>query len=417
MSGAPVLWVDASSGASGDMLLGALAGLGVPVGVMAEAVDKVAPGQVELHAEDVRRAGFAATRCHVEVADDQPHRTWRDVERLLAGAGLHEDVRALAHDVFSRLAEAEGAVHGCDPADVHFHEVGALDAIADVVGVCAGVVHLGGHDGLPRVVVSAVALGGGTVRSAHGTLGVPPPAVVELLRGVPSYGSPVDLELCTPTGAALLTTLADAWGPQPPMAVDHVGVGAGGRDPEGHANALRVLVGHGVPTGPTGETDGAGGDGATAPYLLETNVDDLDPRLWPGVISALLEAGASDAWLTPILMKKGRPAHTLAVLVPAARVDGVRREVYRHTSTIGMREQRVGKHALDRAMDEVHVGGQRIAVKVARLDGEVLNAQPEFEDVAAAARALDRPATQVMAEAVALADRLVAGEPGTPPRS
>ena len=397
MSSAPVLWIDASSGASGDMLLGALAGIGVPVGVMAEAVDKVAPGQVELHAEDVRRAGFAATRCHVVVADDQPHRTWRDVEALLAGAGLHEDVRALAHDVFSRLAEAEGAVHGCDPAEVHFHEVGALDAIADVVGVCAGVVHLGGSCGLPRVVVSPVALGGGTVRSAHGTLGVPPPAVVELLRGVPSYGGPVDLELCTPTGAALLTTLADDWGPQPAMAVERVGVGAGGRDPDGHANVLRVLAGHGVSTGSTDATD------PTAPYLLETNVDDLDPRLWPGVISALLEAGASDAWLTPILMKKGRPAHTLSVLVVAARVDGVRREVYRHTSTIGLRQQRVGKHALERAMTEVHVEGHRIAVKVAALDGEVLNTQPEFEDVAAAARALRRPATQLMAEAVALA--------------
>ncbi len=398
-----MLWIDASSGASGDMLLGALAGIGVPVGVMAEAVDKVAPGQVELHAEDVRRAGFAATRCHVVVADDQPHRTWRDVEALLAGAGLHEDVRALAHDVFSRLAEAEGAVHGCDPAEVHFHEVGALDAIADVVGVCAGVVHLGGSRGLPRVVVSAVALGGGTVRSAHGTLGVPPPAVVELLRGVPSYGGPVDLELCTPTGAALLTTLADDWGPQPAMAVERVGVGAGGRDPDGHANVLRVLAGHGVSTGSTG--DGGSTDAAdpTAPYLLETNVDDLDPRLWPGVISALLEAGASDAWLTPILMKKGRPAHTLSVLVAAARVEGVRREVYRHTSTIGLRQQRVGKHVLERTMTEVHVEGHRIAVKVAALDGEVLNTQPEFEDVAAAARALRRPATQLMAEAVALA--------------
>lgn len=410
MSGGPVLWVDASSGASGDMLLGALAGLGVPLGVMAEAVDKVAPGQVTLRAEDVRRGGFAATRCHVEVADTAEHRTWRDVERLLAEAGLHEDVRALAHDVFARLAEAEGAVHGCDPAEVHFHEVGALDAIADVVGVCAGMVHLGGEAGLPRVVVSPVALGGGTVRSAHGTLGVPPPAVVELLRGVPSYGGPVDLELCTPTGAALLATLADDWGPQPAVAVDRVGVGAGGRDPEGHANALRLLVGHVVdgrsvapaPVAPVETTAGA-------PYLLETNVDDLDPRLWPGVIAALLEAGASDAWLTPILMKKGRPAHTLSVLVAAAGVERVRREVYRHTSTIGMREQRVGKHALDREMTQVEVGGHPVAVKVARLDGEVLNAQPEFEDVAAAARALGRPATAVMAEAVALAGDLGPG--------
>ncbi len=232
-------WVDASSGASGDMLLGALVGAGVPVGVLVEAVDKVAPGQVGLEVSEVRRGGFAATRCRVELADTTEHRTWRDVEELLNGAGLHEDVRSLAHDVFSRLAEAEGRVHGHAPEDVHFHEVGALDAIADVVGTCAGFVHLG----VDRVVVSDVSVGGGTVSSEHGRLPVPPPAVVELLRGVPSSGGPVDVELCTPTGAALLTTLADGWGPQPAMAVDSVGVGAGGRDPEGHANVLRLLVG------------------------------------------------------------------------------------------------------------------------------------------------------------------------------
>ena len=258
------------------MLLGALAGAGVPLGVMGEAVDRVAPGQVRLEVEQVSRGGFAATRCHVEVEDTTTSRTWRDVERLLNEAGLHEDVRALAHDVFCRLAEAEGRVHGHPAEDVHFHEVGALDAIADVVGVCAGIVHLG----LSRVVVSSVSVGGGTVVTEHGRLPVPPPAVVELLRGVPTAGGPVDLELCTPTGAALLTTLADDWGSQPAMAVSHVGVGAGGRDPDGHANVLRVLVGESgfetlVPRSST--TDDA--------LLLETNVDDLDPRLWPGVIS------------------------------------------------------------------------------------------------------------------------------------
>ena len=284
------------------MLLGALLGAGVPVGGSIEAVDKAAPGQVGLEISEVRRGGFAATHCQVELADTAEHRTWRDVEELLNGAGLHEDVRSLAHDVFSRLAEAEGRVHGHAPEDVHFHEVGALDAIADVVGTCAGFVHLG----VDRVVVSDVSVGGGTVSSEHGRLPVPPPAVVELLRGVPSSGGPVDVELCTPTGAALLTTLADGWGPQPPMVVDAVGVGAGGRDPEGHANVLRLLV---------GEAAARNSREAAVAVLLETNVDDLDPRLWPEVLAALLEAGASDAWLTPILMKKGRPAHTLSVLV------------------------------------------------------------------------------------------------------
>jgi pyridinium-3,5-bisthiocarboxylic acid mononucleotide nickel chelatase len=387
----PVAWVDASAGASGDMLLGALVGAGVPLGVLLEAVDKVAPGQVGLEVSEVQRGGFAATRCHVELADTTTRRTWRDVELLLNEAGLHEDVRSLAHDVFSRLAEAEGRVHGQPAEDVHFHEVGALDAIADVVGVCAGVVHLG----LERVVVSEVSVGGGTVASEHGRLPVPPPAVVELLRGVPSSGGPVGLELCTPTGAALLTTLADSWGPQPAMAVHWVGVGAGVRDPAGHANVLRLLVGEGARSSTTDQLGHA--------LLLETNVDDLDPRLWPGVLVTLLEAGASDAWLTPILMKKGRPAHTLSVLVATDRADGVRREVYRQTSTIGLREQRVGKHELDRALATVELDGQTVGVKVARLDGEVVNVQPEFEDVATAARALGRPVKTVMAEAIAAA--------------
>jgi pyridinium-3,5-bisthiocarboxylic acid mononucleotide nickel chelatase len=396
-------WVDASSGASGDMLLGALVGAGVPVGVVADAVEKVAPEHVAIVPERVARNGFAATRCHVEVADSVTHRTWADVRTLLAEAGLHEDVRVRAHDTFDRLAVAEAAVHGTDPDDVHFHEVGALDAIADVVGVSAGLVHLG----LDRLVVSPVAVGSGSVRGAHGSMPVPPPAVAELLRGVPSYAGPETaprLELCTPTGAALLVAHATAYGPQPAMTVTSIGVGAGSRDPAGHANVLRLLVGEEISTGSI--TGGAGSsgeaiEGGGGALVIETNVDDLDPRLWPGVLSTLLEAGASDAWLTPILMKKGRPAHTLHALVSAERADAVRRAIFRHTSTIGVREVRIGKSALDREMRTVQVDGHDIAVKLARLDDEVVNAQPEYEDVARVASATGRPVKDVLAAAVA----------------
>lgn len=398
MTSASVVWVDATAGASGDMLLGALVGAGVPLAVLADAVDKVAPGQVLLHEERVRRAGLVATRCHVEVADDAAHRSWRDVAALLAGAGLHEDVRALAHDVFERLAEAEGRVHGVDPAEVHFHEVGALDAIADVVGVCAGVAHLARDGVWPRVVCSQVAVGSGEVAGAHGRLPVPVPAVAELLRGVASYAGPGTGETCTPTGAALLTALADAWGPQPAMVVDRVGAGAGARDPEGHANLTRVLVGT-----PVADEVPATGDGTV---VLECNVDDLDPRVWPEVLTALLAAGADDAWLTPILMKKGRPAHTLSVLVGAGRVDGVRREVYRQTPTIGLREVAVVKHALERRLVPVEVEGHVVEVKVALLDGVVVNVQPEFEHVAAAARELGLPVRTVLARAAARAQEI-----------
>jgi uncharacterized protein (DUF111 family) len=219
--------------------------------------------------------------------------------------------------------------------------------------------------------------------------------VVELLRGIPSYGGPVDLELTTPTGAALLAELADDFGPQTPMVVDAVGAGAGGWDPDGHANLLRLVVGTDAVDPPDRPAAGA--------LVIEANVDDLDPRLWPEVIGALLEAGAADAWLTPILMKKGRPAHTLHVLVAADAADVVRREIFRQTSTIGVREQTFAKHALDREFVEVDVDGHTVAVKLARLDGELMNVQPEYADVTAAARALGRPVKDVLAEASARA--------------
>jgi pyridinium-3,5-bisthiocarboxylic acid mononucleotide nickel chelatase len=384
------LWVDATAGASGDMLLGALIGAGVPLEVIAAAVDAVSPEPVELSVEQVTRGGLAATRCHVDVADSSQHRTWRDVRALLAA--LPEDLRAAA--VFERLAQAEAAVHGISPDDVHFHEVGALDAIADVVGVCAAIAHLAAE----RIVVSPVAVGSGTVRGAHGLLPVPPPAVARLLTGVPSLAGPAGFEACTPTAAALLTTLASEHGAQPAMTVRAVGVGAGGRDPEGHANVVRLLV---------GDTDAVAGRAASAGERVETelvveaNVDDLDPRAWPAVLEALLAAGANDAWLSPILMKKGRPAYTLHVLVAPAHAAAVRREIFRQTTTIGVREHEVAKTALEREFAAVVVDGQQIAVKVARLAGVTVNAQPEWEDVSRAAAALGRPVADVLAAAQA----------------
>jgi hypothetical protein len=375
------------------MLLGALVGAGVPVSVIASAVDAVAPEPVDLAASQVTRGALAATRCHVEIADSVHHRTWTDVRALLTGASIDDAVRDLTLRVFERLAEAEGAVHGISPESVHFHEVGALDAIADVVGVCAGFVHLGAVE----VVVSPVAVGSGSIRAAHGTLPVPPPAVARLLTGVPSFaGSPghPEMELCTPTGAALLATLAASWGDQPPMTTRTIGVGAGSRNPEGWSNTLRLLI---------GDSAVRSGESAPTEIVIEANIDDLEPRLIPGALDALLAAGAHDAWVTPILMKKGRPAYTLHALTRPGAAEAVRRVFFRETSTIGVREHEVVKHALAREMLTVSVEGHPIAVKAARLDDEVVNLQPEWDDVARAAAALDRPAIDVLAEAKAAA--------------
>jgi uncharacterized protein (DUF111 family) len=234
------------------------------------------------------------------------------------------------------------------------------------------------------------------VRSAHGVLPVPPPAVAELLRGAPSYAGPGADELCTPTGAALLTTLASGYGAQPALRVEEIGIGAGGRDPEGHANVLRLLVGMPVPE-PVG---------IETMLILETNVDDLDPRLWPTAIEAAMSAGALDAWLTPILMKKGRPAHTFRALVRAEDAAAVRAAIYANTTTIGIRSYAVTRHALPRATETVTVGGQVIRVKVARLDGVVVNAQPEYDDLERAAKELDMPILRVLQAAAEAAEAM-----------
>ena len=384
------VWVDASAGASGDMLLGALVGAGVPVEVLQRSVDAIAPEPVKLRVEQVSRNGLAATRCHVEIADSATHRTWRDIEALLWDADLDEPVARLALAIFERLAGAEARAHGHDPADVHFHEVGALDAIADIVGASAGFVHLAAKD----VVVSPIAVGSGHVRGAHGTLPVPPPAVAELLRGFPSYAGPPGapaMELCTPTGAAVLTAVATSWGPQPAMTTTAIGIGAGGRNPEGHANVLRILV--------AGEGNAARRRHPAAPR---------DQRRRPR--PARLALGDHRA-------ARRRRQRRLAHADPdeegpagphpqRPRDPRPRRRRARDASSgtpppSACASRPLAKHALDRTMDRVEVDGQPIAVKLAHHRGVLVNAQPEYDDVARAAAALHRPVSDVLAAAIA----------------
>ena len=395
-TGPAVAWLDLSSGASGDMLLGAFIGAGVPLDVLSVALAPLGL-PVTFRSEAVQRGGLAATRVHVDTPPSDVPRRWTDVQGLLEGLpDVH--LRELASRVFAALAAAEGAVHGIPPDQVHFHEVGALDAIADVVGTCAAFLHLGPE----RLVASPVALGSGSAATAHGRIPVPGPAVLELLRasGTPtSGGGSAAMELCTPTGAALVTVLADDFGAMPAMTVQRVGTGAGARDLPDRSNVVRLVLG--VEIGSQEET-------VEPAVLLEANVDDLDPRLWPEVLAALLEAGAADAWLVPIVMKKGRPAHTLSVLADPDEVPSLRELVYRHTSTLGLRETPTTKRPLSRDIHHVNVDGQTIAVKRGVLPGgEVVTAQPEWEHVRAAARALGRPAREVLARASAAARDLL----------
>jgi pyridinium-3,5-bisthiocarboxylic acid mononucleotide nickel chelatase len=393
-----VAWLDASAGASGDMLLGALVGAGADLAVLQAAVDALGTEPVRLTAGPVTRSGLAATQVEVAAPTSDVRRTWPDIRALIEGADLADPVRDLALDVFARLARAEAAAHGIPADDVHFHEVGALDSLADVVGVCAAL-----HDlAVTEVHCTPVALGQGSVRTEHGLLPVPGPAVLAVLAevGAPVGAGDVEGEACTPTGAALLAATVTGWGGLPGLRVSTTGTGAGSRDTAGRPNVLRVVLGEPTTSG-LEAGDAVGAVGAVDAVVLAANVDDLDPRVWPGVLAALLAAGAVDAWLTPILMKKGRPAHTLSALAPPHAADAVRRVMFTESSTIGVREHRVAKQALARETRTVRVGGAEVRVKVASLDGQVVNVSPEYDDVAAAAVALGRPVKAVLAAAAA----------------
>jgi uncharacterized protein (TIGR00299 family) protein len=391
-----VIWIDASAGVAGDMLLGALVDLGVPLESLQAAVDAVLPGAARLAGTTVTRAGLRAAKVDVQILEDEPSaaRTWPVVRALLEGADLPDDVRRAALGTFGRLATAEGRVHGVPPDAVHFHEVGAVDAVADIVGTCAGLAALDVQD----VVLSPVALGQGTVRAAHGALPVPVPAVLELARGWDVAGVPPGQgaagnagELATPTGLALATTLASRSGALPAMSVAATGVGAGTRDRPDRPNVVRLVLG-------TAAAPDQDGDEAV---VLETNVDDLDPRVWPDVLGRLLAAGALDAWLTPILMKKGRPAHTLHALARPQDEAALADLVFTHTSTLGVRRAPVGRHVLDRSWTPVAVLDGQVRIKVGHRNGTVRQATPEYEDVAELARAGGVP----VAQALALAQR------------
>ena len=434
------LWLDVSAGVSGDMILGALLDAGASLVGVQSAVDALVPGGVRLTANNATRCGQRATKLGVSVlVDDPPHRTYRDIRHMLVEAEIDEWTRTTAIAAFERLADAEARAHGIETAEVRFHEVGALDSIADVVGVCEAVRLLG----VSSCSASPVAVGSGRVRVAHGDMAVPVPAVAELVIGwrtvalaepqlaaVDQGAAPSDHEhhqdrghthdlpaqvltcgtlgeLATPTGMALVRTLAATCEAMPAMVARAVGVGAGGRDVPDRPNVVRAVL---------GEMDAGSATEARDVVDVMANIDDLDPRLWPGVLDRLLEAGALDAWLVPIHMKKGRPAFTVHALVTAATHDAVVTELLEGTSTLGVREVPCSRVVLDRAWRTVDVLGHPLKVKVASRKGRIVHAAAEFDSLAEVARALGARENEVAAHAVAamVAAGITAGSEVTP---
>jgi pyridinium-3,5-bisthiocarboxylic acid mononucleotide nickel chelatase len=394
-------WIDASAGIAGDMLLGALIDVGADLTAVQQAVDAVIADSVRLTSTPVTRAGQHASRISVEViAQDVPVRTWRAVQDLIAKAELAAPVRNRVLAIFGRLAEAEVRVHDLPLEEVHFHEVGALDSIADIVGVAAALHSLE----VDSISASAVAVGSGRVRGTHGDMGVPVPAVVELAAGWKIFAGGSG-ELTTPTGMALVSVLAERCEDLPLLTLQASGAGAGSRDTPGRPNLTRVLIGERV----THPDD----DLSEADVLIEANVDDLDPRLWPGVLTSLIRAGAADAWLVPIIMKKGRPAHTVSVLARPDQAADLRYLLLVLTSSIGVRETRVRKTALPRGWVDLIVEGSCISMKIAHRHGTIWQVTPEFDDLerAAAEQGLFPLTLLEQAMAAALAAGLVSGAP------
>jgi pyridinium-3,5-bisthiocarboxylic acid mononucleotide nickel chelatase len=381
----PIAYFDCFSGISGDMTLGALVDAGVSIDVLRSELAKLNLPGYELKAEKVTRSGIAATKVHVLIEKkDHVSRHLSDITAIISGSSIGASIKEKSIKIFNRLAEAEARVHATSAEKVHFHEVGAVDAVVDIVGSVIGLEQLG----ITQIRASAVNVGSGSVETAHGLLPVPAPATVELLIAIPFYQSATRFELATPTGAAILSTLGSSFGPLPEMKVDRVAYGAGDRDFPDRPNVLRLMIGE-----------------ATAAYdedtsiLIETNIDDMNPQVYDYVIHKLMQQGALDAFLTPLIMKKGRPAIQLSVLTDASLVDPVVDTIFRETTSIGVRIREVGRRKLSREIREVETPYGKIRIKISRRGDEILTATPEYEDCRRIAEEKQVPLKTVTEEA------------------
>jgi uncharacterized protein (TIGR00299 family) protein len=372
-----VLYIDCVGGVAGDMLLGALLDAGASV--------ELPIAGLGLEVSRAERHGIGAAHVLVTGPESPPHRDWGSIRAEIDAAGLPERAHARAQETFKRLAHAEGRIHGVDPERVHFHEVGAVDAVGEVLGVALALESLG----IDRVVCSPLPMGRGFVDAAHGRLPLPAPATVELLRGAPVHGVEIAMELVTPTGAALVAALSDAFGPLPRMTLQGAGYGAGTRDLEALPNVVRVIVG----------SDATGGTVS----LIEANLDDLLPELAPDAAAACFAAGALDVWTAPVQMKRGRPGFVISALARPDAERAVAEAMLRETSTLGVRIAHLDRIELERSSRTVEVGGEPVRVKVGRLDGRVVNLAPEHGDCERAARITGEPVKTIWARALAAA--------------
>lgn len=360
-----VAYFDCFAGISGDMTLGALLDAGVEKGRFQGEIKKLSEINFDLRIEKVNKNGIEATNVEVIVPEEHHHRHLKDIVRIIESSDLPDGTRAKAIHTFQVLAEAEGAVHGTSADHVHFHEVGAVDAIVDIVGSCILLEMLG----VDQVIASPLPMGHGFVEAAHGRIPLPAPATVEILKGVPIYDANVEGELVTPTGAAIVRALANGFGAMPPMSVESVGYGAG-KTNFPFPNVLRVMIGESADDHPANEKVS----------IVETNIDDMNPEFYDSVFDRLFKAGALDVYTIPIMMKKNRPAILLSTVCPVEKVHHISEVILTETSTFGVRITTADRRCLDRKWHTVSTRYGDIRIKVGLLDGREIVASPEYED-------------------------------------
>lgn len=399
------VYFDCFAGVSGDMIVGAQLDLGVDLELLRGQISSLGLGNYEITSKRVDRNGITATKFDVQVDEvRQPVRKLADIRSIVLGSCATDRAKHQAIRVFERLAQAEARVHGLTPDEVHFHEVGAVDSIIDIVAAMIGFELLG----VEQFICSALRMGYGSISTQHGQLPIPPPATAELLRGAPIYGGELEGEFVTPTGAAIVTTLCEEFGPLPRMKVTRAGYGAGERDPKGFPNALRLLIGD-IDESQTGtESDSRavewrepGSKKDEAIVVIETNIDDMNPQVYAFVTDRAFGLGALDVFMIPAQMKKGRPGVLLTVLSTPEAAEELMSMLLVETTTLGVRYYEAQRRVLERAIDTVETEYGRVRVKVARDGARTLHFQPEHEDCVKLAVQAKVPLLEVQAAATA----------------
>jgi pyridinium-3,5-bisthiocarboxylic acid mononucleotide nickel chelatase len=370
------LYFDCFAGASGNMILGALVALGVEREKLIEQIKLLDVSEFEIEFSEVVRAGISAVHADVKVPHEHAHRHLSTIEKIINDSRLPEKIKKRAIAIFQKLAEAEAKIHGIDVEKVHFHEVGAMDAIIDVVGACIGFEMLG----VEKFACSKIHVGSGFAQMAHGKFPIPPPAVAELLKNAPIYSTEIEGELITPTGAAIISTVCEDFGQIPEMQIEQTAYGAGTREYENFPNVLRLILGESF-NAKAQRRAGAKEEINEQLVLIETNLDDLSPQILGFVMERAFEIGALDCWFTSIQMKKNRPATMVSILCEPEKREVLTELLYTETTTLGVRIRQIERDCLPRDMVKVETEFGAVDVKIARYKGKIVNAKPEYEQV------------------------------------